>query len=115
MRMTQTAKIYSFVRKSKDGKNNMLFVCNFTPVARPDYRVGVPKKKTYKLVLDSDVLNLAVKELKTGILQSCEIRVRWKSVFLCISTFRLWNCSVQILSRGLTDVVSQILWCFYRL
>ena len=32
----------------------MLFVCNFTPVARPDYRVGVPKKKTYKLVLDSD-------------------------------------------------------------
>ena len=46
--------IYSFVRKSKDGKNNMLFVCNFTPVARPDYRVGVPKKKTYKLVLDSD-------------------------------------------------------------
>lgn len=52
--MTQTAAFTVFVRKSKDGKNNMLFVCNFTPVARPDYRVGVPKKKTYKLVLDSD-------------------------------------------------------------
>ena len=46
--------IFSFVRKSKDGKNNLLFVCNFTPVAREDYRVGVPKKKSYKLILNSD-------------------------------------------------------------
>ena len=46
--------IYSFIRKSKDGKNQLLFVCSFTPVARPDYRVGVPAKKTYKLILDSD-------------------------------------------------------------
>ncbi len=25
---------------------------NFTPVERPDYRVGVPKKKQYKLIMD---------------------------------------------------------------
>ena len=31
--------IFSFVRHSKDGKSNLLFVINFTPVARPDYRV----------------------------------------------------------------------------
>ena len=46
--------IFSFVRKSKEGKNNLLFVCNFTPVARDEYRVGVPKRKTYKLILNSD-------------------------------------------------------------
>ena len=46
--------IFSFIRKSKDGKNNLLFVINFTPVERPDYRVGVPKKKTYKLILNSE-------------------------------------------------------------
>ncbi len=46
--------IFSFIRKSKDGKNNLLFVCNFTPVERSDYRVGVPKHKTYKLILNSD-------------------------------------------------------------
>lgn len=46
--------IFSFVRHSADGKNNLLFVCNFTPVAREDYRVGVPVQGTYKLVLDSD-------------------------------------------------------------
>lgn len=46
--------IFSFIRKSKDGKNNLLFVCSFTPVERPDYCVGVPEKKTYKLILNSD-------------------------------------------------------------
>jgi hypothetical protein len=45
--------IFSFVRKSKDGKNNLLFVINFTPMAREDYRVGVPRGKQYKLILNS--------------------------------------------------------------
>ena len=45
--------IFSFVRKSKDGKNNLLFVISFTPVERDDYRVGVPGRHTYKLVLNS--------------------------------------------------------------
>lgn len=49
-----TRSIFSFVRHSQDGKNNLLFVINFTPMARPDYRVGVPKKKQYRLVLNSD-------------------------------------------------------------
>jgi len=45
--------IYSFVRWSPTGKNNLLFVCNFTPVERPDYMCGVPRKKQYRLILDS--------------------------------------------------------------
>lgn len=46
--------IFSFIRHSKDNKKNLLFVCNFTPVARPDYRVGVSRKKQYKLLINSD-------------------------------------------------------------
>ena len=46
--------IFSFVRHSRDNKKNLLFVCNFTPMERPDYRVGVPRRKQLKLVLDSD-------------------------------------------------------------
>lgn len=46
--------IFSFVRKSKSGRKNLLFICNFTPVAREDYRVGVPKRKQYKLIFNSD-------------------------------------------------------------
>ena len=46
--------IYSFIRHSKDGKKNLLFVCNFTPMETTEYRVGVPRRKQYKLILDSD-------------------------------------------------------------
>ena len=45
--------IFSFVRWSPTGRNNLLFVINFTPMERSDYRVGVPKKKKYTLVLNS--------------------------------------------------------------
>ena len=45
--------IFSFIRKDETGKKNLLFVINFTPMDRPDYKVGVPKKGTYSLVLDS--------------------------------------------------------------
>ena len=44
--------IFSLVRKSPTKRNNLLFVVNYTPVERPDYRVGVPKKKQYKLIMD---------------------------------------------------------------
>ena len=46
--------IYSFLRHSKDNKKNLLFVCNFTPMERRDYRVGVPRRKQCKLILNSD-------------------------------------------------------------
>ena len=48
--------IYSFIRHSKGAKKNLLFVCNFTPIERPEYRVGVPRGKQYRLVLNSDEL-----------------------------------------------------------
>ena len=46
--------IYSFMRKSKDGKKKLLFVLNMTPIMRENFEVGVPSKKKCKLVLNSD-------------------------------------------------------------
>ncbi|MCI5741851.1 MAG: 1,4-alpha-glucan branching protein GlgB [Lachnospiraceae bacterium] len=46
--------IFSFLRKGSEGEKRLLFVFNFTPVERSDYRVGVPEKKSYKLILDSE-------------------------------------------------------------
>lgn len=41
--------IFSFIRRNpKDYKGALLFICNFTPVDRPDYCVGVPVPGTYK-------------------------------------------------------------------
>lgn len=46
--------IFSFIRRDETSKKNLLFICNFTPVARPDYRVGVPKRGNFTLLLDND-------------------------------------------------------------
>ena len=44
--------IFSFARFSPTGKKNLLFLCNFTPVERKDYRAGVPCPGDYTLLLD---------------------------------------------------------------
>ena len=65
--------IFSFVRKSPTGRNNILYVVNFTPVDRPDYRVGVPKKKQYKLIMDENGLLTEPKIFKAA-KQECDNR-----------------------------------------
>ncbi len=49
-----TRSIYSYIRKSKDGKKCLVCVMNFTPMERSDYKVGVPVSGSYKLVLNSE-------------------------------------------------------------
>ncbi len=44
--------IFSFIRYDETKKKSLLFVCNFTPMERSDYRVGVPKRGNYTLILD---------------------------------------------------------------
>ncbi len=46
--------IISFLRKDRDGKGTVLVVCNFTPQARLNYRVGVPQPGRWKEILNSD-------------------------------------------------------------
>jgi len=48
------SSVISFERKAKDGHEPVIVVCNFTPVPRMGYRVGVPKAGTYKELLNSD-------------------------------------------------------------
>ena len=45
--------IFSFIRHGKETQGSLLFVLNFTPVSRPEYRVGVPKSGKYTLVMDT--------------------------------------------------------------
>jgi 1,4-alpha-glucan branching enzyme len=46
--------IVSFIRKGKDTSDIILAVCNFTPVPRLNYRVGVPRGGYWKELLNSD-------------------------------------------------------------
>lgn len=46
--------VVSFIRKAKDWKDMLIFVCNFTPVVYEGYRIGVPLAGFYKEVMNSD-------------------------------------------------------------
>ncbi len=46
--------IISFMRKSKDPKDFLLFVYNFTPVVREKYKIGAPRHAFYREILNSD-------------------------------------------------------------
>ncbi len=64
--------IFSFVRKSPTKRNNLLFICNFTPVARPDYRVGVPRLKQYTQLMDEN--GRTGKKVFRAVKQECDNR-----------------------------------------
>ncbi|MDQ7839076.1 MAG: 1,4-alpha-glucan branching protein GlgB [Thermodesulfobacteriota bacterium] len=44
----------SFIRKGKNTDDIILVVCNFTPIPRENYRVGVPRGGHWREVLNSD-------------------------------------------------------------
>ena len=46
--------VISFLRRGRNPREQVLFVCNFTPVVRQNYRVGVPLEGFWKEVLNSD-------------------------------------------------------------
>ncbi len=48
------SSIYSFYRQGKDPSDKVVFVCNFTPVVRQEYRVGLPDGGDWVEVLNSD-------------------------------------------------------------
>nr|WP_288935906.1 1,4-alpha-glucan branching protein GlgB [uncultured Allomuricauda sp.] len=50
----QENTVISYIRKGEDPKDDLIIVCNFTPVPRENYRLGVPKTSTLKLIFNSD-------------------------------------------------------------
>ena len=46
--------IVTFVRRGKSSKDQIMVICNFVPVERKDYRIGVPCLTEYKEILNSD-------------------------------------------------------------
>ncbi|CAN5647799.1 1,4-alpha-glucan branching protein GlgB [soil metagenome] len=46
--------IFTYMRNARDPKNNLVITCNFTPVPRHNYMIGVPHGGYWKEVLNSD-------------------------------------------------------------
>ena len=70
---------YSFFRKASNGKNNLMFIINMTPMKWENYKVGVPKKKKYKLLLNSDDVRFGGQGMEvpaeiTSVKENCDYR-----------------------------------------
>ena len=48
--------VVSFLRKAKTSDDLIAVVCNFTPVPRPNYRIGVPRGGYWREILNSDAV-----------------------------------------------------------
>ncbi|MCC7153331.1 MAG: 1,4-alpha-glucan branching protein GlgB [Bryobacterales bacterium] len=48
------SSVISFLRRGKDPTRFLIYVCNFTPIVRHQYRVGVPTGGVYVEVLNTD-------------------------------------------------------------
>lgn len=46
--------IFAMMRRDQDGKNEIMVVSNFTPTPHQSYRLGVPSRGTYKVLLNTD-------------------------------------------------------------
>ncbi|MTI88573.1 MAG: 1,4-alpha-glucan branching protein GlgB [Balneolaceae bacterium] len=46
--------IISFIRRAKDPEDFLVIILNFTPTVHYDYKIGVPHKGTYNVILNSD-------------------------------------------------------------
>ncbi|WP_276968555.1 alpha amylase C-terminal domain-containing protein, partial [Metallibacterium scheffleri] len=49
--------VISFFRKNSDSKSVILYIFNFTPVARHGYRIGIPQKGKYRSIFNSDSMD----------------------------------------------------------
>jgi len=46
--------VLAYIRKGNKEKDDIIIICNMTPITRENYRIGVPKKGRYQLVFNSD-------------------------------------------------------------
>jgi 1,4-alpha-glucan branching enzyme len=58
--------IMSFVRYSEDRGDALVFVCNFTPVPRSGYRVGMPAAGQYVELLNTDAIEYGGSDVRNA-------------------------------------------------
>jgi 1,4-alpha-glucan branching enzyme len=62
--------IISFIRRAENASDYLLFCCNFTPVVREGYGIGVPEQGVYEEVLNTDAIEFGGSGVGNGPLES---------------------------------------------
>jgi 1,4-alpha-glucan branching enzyme len=47
--------VLSFIRRAKNPDDFLVIICNFTPIIRENYRIGVPRGGSYQELINSDL------------------------------------------------------------
>jgi len=80
------SSIISFVRRAKDPEDFVVVICNFTPVVRENYRIGVPCGGAYKEIINSDLPHYGGSGVNNGgVVQAEETACHGRSHSLCLS------------------------------
>ena len=58
--------VITFARRDPRGRENLLFVCNFDSEEKRDYRIGVPQRGVYRVILNSDSVEYGGEGLYEG-------------------------------------------------
>ncbi|MES2530964.1 MAG: 1,4-alpha-glucan branching protein GlgB [Pseudomonadota bacterium] len=61
--------VFAFVRRARDGRF-VVAVCNFTPIPRKGYRLGVPAEGEYRELLNTDAVVYGGSGVENGLLDS---------------------------------------------
>ncbi|WP_345953407.1 1,4-alpha-glucan branching protein GlgB [Mucilaginibacter sp. PAMB04168] len=78
--------VLSWVRKGFNEQDRLLFVANFTPVVRHNYRIGVPQLGVYQEILNSDNLSYGGSDvLNSGNLETYPIPMHGKQHSLLLT------------------------------
>ena len=78
--------VISFVRKTKDGKDFVIAVCNFTPEVRHGYRIGVPREGVYEEVFNTDETRWGGSGVQnTGKLETEAVPWQWRDNSLVLT------------------------------
>src|SRR5690606_14099494 len=74
----RTNSVITYMRRDKDG-NALLVVCNFTPLVRSSYRVGVPEEGDYEEIFNTDAVVYGGSGVKNeGVLTAEYFHYQWR-------------------------------------
>ena len=70
--------VISYLRRGYNYNDFMIVVCNFTPVVRRNYRIGVPENCNYQEIFNSDDVNYWGSGVKNNMVHADEIGCNYK-------------------------------------
>ena len=76
--------VLSFVRRAPDGAC-VLVICNFTPVTRPGYRIGVPDPGHYRELINTDLAIYGGSGVGNGVLATDPVMAHGRAQSLAIT------------------------------